>query len=102
MTSWSRVLPTTRPAQAMRFSRRELKRLLVLRHRASHAASKPGVDQLIKVERACSERVGRLKSLVERVIWTKRSWSYPTTNVEVLAPLQSYIGPEGEVVYLQE
>jgi hypothetical protein len=66
------------PAQAMAFSRAELKRLLVLRNRAGHAASKAGVKQLLAVERECSQSLTRLKNLAERVILTKHSWGYPS------------------------
>jgi hypothetical protein len=92
------LLASYPPAQRLRFEVAELAELNVLRGRASHAQSKAGVDELIAVERECGRRLGRLKNLVERVILTKKSWGYPTTAVEELAPLQAYIGPGGEQV----
>jgi hypothetical protein len=81
------------PARAMAFSRDELKQLLVLRGKASHAASRAGVKQLLAVERECSHRLARLKNLAERVILTKRSWGYPTRGVDELVPLSAYVVP---------
>jgi hypothetical protein len=89
------------PAQAMGFSRDELKQVLVLRGKASHAASKAGVKQLIAVEQECSRRLARLKNLAERVILTKRSWGYPTKGVEELLPPTAFIDPEESVTYLK-
>lgn len=93
------LLASFAPALQMRFDKAELQRLLVLRGRASHAQSKAGSAELVTVERECAGQVGRLKSLVERVILTKKSWGYPTAAVEELAPLQAYLGPRGEIVY---
>jgi hypothetical protein len=81
------------PARAMAFSRDELKQLLVLRGKASHAASRAGVKQLLAVERECSHRLARLKNLAQRVILTKRSWGYPTRGVDELVPLSAYVVP---------
>jgi hypothetical protein len=83
------------PAQAMEFGADELRKLLILRGRASHAASKAGVHELSRVERECSERLPRLKNLAERVIATKATWGYPTAGVDELLPLTAYIGPPG-------
>ncbi len=93
-----KLLTSYPPAQQLAFDDAELQDLLVLRGRASHAQSKAGVLELIAVERDCGKRLGRLKSLVERVILTKEHWGYPTVGVEELAPLQAYVGPHGEPV----
>jgi hypothetical protein len=82
------------PTQAMGFTRDELRQLLVLRGRASHAASKAGLTELVAVERECSQRLPCLKNLAERVILTKRSWGFPTTYVDELMPLAGYVQPE--------
>jgi hypothetical protein len=87
------------PAQAMGFSRDELKELWVLRGRAAHAASKAGVMELIAVERECSQKLARLANLAERVILTKRSWGLPTKEVEELVPLVAFIESLGSVTY---
>jgi hypothetical protein len=76
------------PAQAMGFTNDELHGLLVLRGRASHAASKGGLDELVAVMHQCGVNLTRLKSLVERVISTKASWGYPTLRVNELLPAQ--------------
>jgi hypothetical protein len=93
------LLAAYQPAQAMKFTEAELQELLVLRGRASHAQSKAGLRELAAVESECSERLGRLRNLAERVILTKKSWGYPTTGVEELARMDAYIGPNGEQVY---
>jgi hypothetical protein len=95
-----RLLAAYPPAQQMKFDETELRSLLVFRGRASHAQSKAGIEELITVEHECGRRLGRLKNLAERVILTKASWGVPTTEVNELAPLQAYIGPGGEQVYL--
>lgn len=92
------LLADYKPAQAMRFNEAELRELLTLRGRASHAQSKAGLRELAAVKRDCGARIGRLRNLVERVILTKKSWGYPTTGVEELARLDAYIGPNGEQV----
>ncbi len=84
-----RLLTSYPPAQQIGFDYLELRELLVLRGRASHAQSKAGVRELMAVERECGQRLGRLKNLVERVILTKRSWGRPTIGVDELAPLQA-------------
>lgn len=79
------------PAQEMGFDRTELRALLVLRNRASHAASRSGLQELVTVEHDCEQQLARLKNLVERVILTKRTWGYRTAGVEELLPLGNYI-----------
>jgi hypothetical protein len=90
------------PSLALKFDRSELKDLLVLRGRASHAANNKGLKELAEVNKECGNRVGRLKNLVERVIVTKASWGYPTLAVKELIPLQAFIGPSGEFVIFQQ
>ena len=92
------LLASYPPVQQLGFDDGELRDLLILRGRASHAQSKAGVHELMAVERECGRCLTRLKNLVERVILTKKSWGYPTTGVEELAPLQQYVGPRGEQV----
>lgn len=58
----------------------ELRGLLILRGRASHAQSKAGLREIALVEEECTMRNGRLKNIVEQVIATKKSWGYPTTG----------------------
>jgi hypothetical protein len=93
------LLSSFPPVQALQFDESELKDLQVLRGRASHAESKAGVTELMRVEHECGQRMGRLKNLVERVILTKASWGFPTTAVNELAALRAYIGPDGTQYY---
>lgn len=79
-------LESYQPATDLGFNRQELDDLLHLRGRASHAQSRQGVVELIRVERECAEHLPRLKQLVETVILTKKSWGYRTTVVEELFP----------------
>jgi hypothetical protein len=90
-------------ATRLKFDRDELERLRVLRGRASHAQSraKAGKQELVDVERDCARAIPRLKTLVERVILTKKSWGYPTIDVEELTPVQAYTTADGVVVLLQ-
>lgn len=86
------------PARQLEFDEVELRDLLILRGRASHAQSKVGLRELVAVERECGRKLARLKNLVERVILTKKSWGYPTLAVEELAPLDAYVGRNGQQV----
>jgi hypothetical protein len=87
------LLASYPPAQELGFGRKELKDLLVLRGKASHAESKAGVSHLIALEHECRRRLPRLKNLVECVILTKKTWGLPTLDVGALAPLRAYVGP---------
>jgi hypothetical protein len=91
------LLSDYRPAQKLGFDKSELEALRILRGQASHAVSKAGLKELVRVERECAEKLPRLKSLVERVILTKKDWGYPTTGVEELTPVQAYVGKDGGV-----
>jgi hypothetical protein len=64
-----------------------------LRGRASHAQAraKVGKQELIEVERECIRALPRLKTLVERVILTKKSWGYPTVGVHELTPVKDVL-----------
>jgi hypothetical protein len=90
-------------APQLKFDRDELECLRVLRGRASHAQSraKAGKQELVDVERDCARAIARLKTLVERVILTKKSWGYPMIDVEELSPVQAYTTADGVVVSLQ-
>jgi hypothetical protein len=87
------------PAVEMGFTRAELKRLLVLRGRASHAASKPkaGRREIARVNHDAERSLPRLRSLIERVLLTKRSWGYPTGEVDVILPLDSHVSADGDM-----
>ncbi len=92
------LLAQYQPAQQMGFDRDELRALLILRGRASHAQSKAGLRELVAVEHECGNRLTRLKNLAERVILTKKDWGYPTLATDELTPLRAYMGRQGEQI----
>ena len=89
------------PARKLGFDEAEVKQLLVLRGRASHAQSSAGIKELVHVDQECSKQLPRLKNLCERVILTKKSWGYPTTGTDELLPLAGFIGPDNSMTIFQ-
>ena len=57
------------------------------------------MKELIAAERECSQKLARLSNLAERVILTKRSWGYPTKEVEELVQLVAFVESSGSVTY---
>lgn len=94
----TRRLAEYQPAVDMHFDGTELEGLRTLRGRASHAASRARSCELLAVERNVLRCVGRLQALAERVILTKKTWGTPTTEVEELLPLGTYVGRDGEII----
>ena len=92
------LLANYEPAKMLRFDEAEIKQLLVLRGRASHAQSSAGIKELVYADRECSNQLPRLKNLCERVILTKKSWGYPTLGTDELLPLAGFIGPANSIV----
>lgn len=95
------LLAKFEPARMLRFDEAEIKQLLILRGRASHAQSSAGVKELVYVDRECTKQVPRLKNLCERVILTKKDWGYPTVGTDELLPLTGFIGPANSIVMFQ-
>lgn len=93
-----RVLAEYAPALEIGFDEKELDELHVLRGQISHAESRTGLDELLRAGDEASKRVPRLKSLVERVILTKRNWGMRDTAVEELTPAVSWISSDGGIV----
>ena len=91
------------PAKQLGFEQNELEALRTLRGRGSHAQSsaEAGKQELVDVEQACTRFLPRLKTLVERVILTKKSWGYPSTGVDELTPVQAFTRADGTLVYVQ-
>lgn len=89
------------PAQEMGFDRDELEQLLVLRGRASHAATRPeaSLRELVDVSSSCARALPRLHNLAERVILTKQSWGHPTSGVAEIVPLTAFVGRGNNVTY---
>lgn len=87
------------PAQQLGFDAAELQGLKELRDSASHAQLRGGLAEFHQVEAACGRHLQRLKSLVERVLLTKRDWGRGSKAVEELTPLYWYVGADGESHY---
>lgn len=92
------LLTKYEPAKELRFDEAEIRRLLVLRGRASHGQSKAGIKELVFVDKECASQLPRLKNLCERVILTKKDWGYPTVGTDELLPLAGFIGPANSIV----
>ncbi len=88
------------PATDLGFDSDELRELLILRGRASHAQSRAGVAELVEVESSCHRHLPRLSNLAERVILTKKSWGHPTVGVEEVLPLRAYVDRTGTPVIM--
>jgi hypothetical protein len=89
------------PAQELGFEHAELRELLVLRGQASHAATRGGLDEILRVGEEARRRADRLKCLVERVILTKKTWGARGDGVEELTPASSWVGRQGQIVVRQ-
>ncbi len=57
------LLAKYEPARKLRFDEAEIKQLLVLRGRASHAQSSAGIKELVYVDQECAKQLPRLKNL---------------------------------------
>jgi hypothetical protein len=74
------------PARELHLDREELRSLLALRGRASHAKSRKGISEISEVNLQCTDALPRLKSLAKRVILTKKSWGIPANGVSAISP----------------
>jgi hypothetical protein len=92
------LLAKYEPAKELRFDEAEIKQLLLLRGRASHAHSSAGIEELVYVDQECARQLPRLKNLCERVILTKKAWGYPTMGTDEILPLAGFIGPANRIV----
>jgi len=81
------------PAARMRFTERELKELLVLRGRVSHAESKAGLKEIAQADGAARAVLGRLQVLAEQVLLNKRTWGTPASHHAWRARVRSFPGP---------
>lgn len=89
------------PATKLGFEHGELKALLVLRGRASHANSRSGIKELRSVSQLVSAALPRLKCLVEQVILTKKTWGVSSTETEREMKVDSYVRPDGQRVFIR-
>lgn len=72
------LLAQFQPVCAIGVSTGELRELLIIRGRASHAQSKAGIREVVAAEQLCRANLPPLKDVVERVLETKENWGYPT------------------------
>jgi hypothetical protein len=93
----TQALAGYQPAAEMSFTYAELESLRTIRGRASHAASRAGTSELLTIEREVMQALGRVQSLVERVILTKKTWGARGGAVDELLRLQTYIGQDGHI-----
>jgi hypothetical protein len=90
------------PAKEIEFDAEELKDLLTLRGRASHAETRTPDIELSEVEGLCDDKLPRLRSLAERVILTKRTWGAPSGGIHNPAPpVMSYVNKNGGIVLIK-
>jgi hypothetical protein len=82
------------PARALGFDPTELGELLALRGQISHASSRPGMRDVARFEREATLRLGRLWTLADRVILTKKEASRDL-GIDELRPLYAHIAREG-------
>jgi hypothetical protein len=88
-------------ATDMEFTPAELRNLLVLRGRASHASSRAEIEEVAAVEREAAGVVGRLQGLAESLIVRKADWGMRTVAVDSGAPRYPYARRDGTVVFFQ-
>lgn len=86
------------PASELGFDREELRAILVLRGRASHAESSAGLEEYETVTRTVEAKLPRLRTLVFQVLLTKGSWGSRGNGVDRLARLWTYVNKEGTPV----
>ena len=93
------ALTSYAPAQELGFDSDELNALLVLRGQVSHAATRGGLAELLRVGGIATERVSRLKCLAERVILTKRAWGIRDCEVHELMPATAWVNADGQISF---
>jgi hypothetical protein len=91
------ALASYAPAQELGFDSDELKELLVLRGQVSHAATRGGLAELLRVGGIATDRVSRLKCLAERVILTKRTWGTRDCEIDELMPATAWVNVDGHI-----
>lgn len=95
------LLASYPPAVALGFDRDELEALRALRGRTSHAASRAGTTEIARTRGASLVHTGRLWSLVDYVILTKKEASN-SLDVEELRPLRAFIDRDGHAQFSPE
>ena len=90
------------PAIRLGWTDSRLRDMLILRGRASHAESRLAMRELIAVESAASEAIGRVRSLAEEVLMTKGTWGSRDLGTERLGPTTAIIRADGSTVFFVE
>jgi hypothetical protein len=87
-------------AKDLGFTHEELRQLLVLRGRASHASSRAQINlnELASVEREAAEVVDSVQALAEALIIRKAEWGSRDTAVDESAPRYPFVLDQGETV----
>lgn len=87
-----KTLSTFAPMDEIDVSEEELQELRVLRGRASHAQSRNKLDEYRVVTNLVGSRLSRLRSIVEKVILTKKHWGVRDGEVHRLGRQTAYMG----------
>jgi hypothetical protein len=95
------LLSEYEPARVLKFTKPELKALLILRGRISHAESKAGVIEYKGGRKEAERQLPRVKCLVEQVLVTKKNWGAKDLDTERLASVAAYLEPTGTIVFIQ-
>jgi hypothetical protein len=90
------------PAQELGYTATELKDLLVLRGRASHAQSSAGLVEYERVNNLVSDKVERIRCLAAQVLLTKKTWGLRGLEVERLGRLRSTVQADGTPVIYRD
>ncbi len=86
------------PAVELGFDRAELEAIRTLRNKVSHAASRAGSAETARSTAEVIRRIGRVWTLVDRVLLTKRDAS-PSLEVDELRPLMAFVDRDGNVQF---
>jgi hypothetical protein len=83
------------PVQELGYTVTELKHLLVLRGRASHAQSSAGLVEYERVRSLVVDHIERVRCLAEQVLLTKKIWGLRGLGVERLSRPMSIVRADG-------
>lgn len=89
------------PAIEVGFTQDELHELKQLRGSISHAQEQEGLAAILRASQQAEARLPRLKTLVERVVLTKRDWASRNLRVLDLMPPSCWVTTEGGVHYVK-
>ena len=96
-----RSIVSFEPARRLGFDEEELRRLHVLRGRASHAESSAGLEEYQRVSSGVEEKLPRVRALAEQVLLTKAKWGSRGLGEERIGSLPSYVDRDGVLVMIR-